>query len=193
MANETQSADHLLTILKRLGPIEGVPEYRVEFRQRHADGLPVVVTPFWVDERREDGKRAGLHDVLCKTRRGEDAVVIGGFTNQFDAMRAMITAREAWEAIRPIERVYFIGTRLERGLLVKVGYSRNPRDRLATLQTAHGEPLQIFATIEGGKALEERYHRRWHTRRREGEWFIIGDCIIKEVERINKMKGTIPA
>ena len=116
---------------------------------------------------------------------GREITFFGGIANEFEAARKLIDCLQAWEIIKPVERVYFIGTKLEAGCLIKVGRSLDPEARLRTLQTAHGEKLHIFATVEGGRDLEQRYHRRWRRRRREGEWFAIGDCITQEIERLN--------
>jgi len=106
------------------------------------------------------------------------------FPSFFDAHNAMILEYRAWLEAQPKPAVYFIGTVLRAGAAVKIGHSRNVAARLRTLQTAHADRLQIFATTPGGKAEEERYHRRWHARRRSGEWFTLGDCIIREIERL---------
>lgn len=105
----------------------------------------------------------------------------------FPAFRMMLDAYEKYLPKRPVSKVYFIGTELRVGGKIKVGVSRHPERRLRQLQTAHPEPLQIFATVPGDKNDEQKYHRRWSRRRLNGEWFTIGDCVINEINRLNSL------
>lgn len=139
--------------------------------------LPRHIYPFLLEQ--DD---AGW--MLLNLEKGGCQSVGGPFTDIFSGFRALVDAYEKWFQIRPVDQVYFIGTRLRVGDLVKVGYSRDPEARLRQLQTSTGEKLQIFATIPGTRETERKYHNRWRARRRAGEWFTIGDCIIAEIERI---------
>ncbi len=152
-------------------------------------GLPLIMSPFAIELcRGENYEPTGGWRVYVATKDAPgDAVLFDQVNGVFAAFRLMVDCYEAWQLIKPMERVYFIGTHLERGKLVKVGYSRDPQMRLRDLQTAHGERLQIFATVPGGKALEAKYHTRWRARRREGEWFTIGDPILAEITRLSEM------
>jgi hypothetical protein len=149
--------------------------------------VPHSLPPFFVrselNPHRDDYR---TWQVCAAHRRGEESfAIVAGLPNQFDALHVMVDILEVWQGIKPVDRVYFIGTELRRGALIKVGYSRDPEARLRALQTGHGETLRIFATTPGGKDLEAKYHRRWHSRRRSGEWFTVGDCIIDEIKRLN--------
>lgn len=150
-------------------------------------GLPENLSPFYIAPNRdaERGLTGTWRVGLLSKRPGDHPIVFDGAPGAFAAYRLMIDCFEAWQLIKPIEQVYFIGTRLEPGKLVKVGFSRDPKARLRALQTGHGEVLRIFATTPGGKDLEAKYHRRWSLRRRQGEWFQIGEPIIKEIERLS--------
>jgi hypothetical protein len=57
----------------------------------------------------------------------------------------------------------------------KVGVSKNPRNRLQTLQTGHPERLQIHYTVETRsrqpKLLETAVHRNIRQHNVNGEWF----------------------
>lgn len=156
--------------------------------------LPDTLGPFYVAPVRDERNgRTGLFNVCAVAAKGGEIILSPDFSDMFHAFRTMLAFYEAWLPTRPVDRVYFIGTELKVGKLVKVGFSRDPQSRLRALQTAHGERLQIFATVEGGKDVEEKYHRRWKARRRNGEWFTIGDCIIDEIDRINATAGKTPA
>lgn len=70
--------------------------------------------------------------------------------------------------------LYAIGN--QQGL-VKVGVTTNPRQRLATLQTAYPFPLQLlglWATPGDGYDIEERAHSLLDHYRMRGEWFRVG-------------------
>lgn len=96
----------------------------------------------------------------------------------------MLDLYEEYFPKRAVEQVYFIGTGMENGCMIKVGYSMYPEARLKTLQTGHPEKLHLLATTPGGRFLEEKYHRRWRVRRAAGEWFYMGDCIRNEIKRL---------
>lgn len=65
------------------------------------------------------------------------------------------------------EYVYLI----DSGHTVKIGYARNPRKRLALLQTGNDEPLRLVAAIPGTKRLERELHELFAGDRVRGEWF----------------------
>lgn len=61
---------------------------------------------------------------------------------------------------------------------VKIGYSKNPAQRLATLQTGHSEPLHMRAMAPGSMAQERALHDRFSHLRVSGEWFRPGEDLI---------------
>lgn len=54
---------------------------------------------------------------------------------------------------------------------VKIGYSRNPKGRLVSLQTSIPERLCILGIVDGGKTEEMRLHRHFSAHCIHGEWF----------------------
>ncbi len=66
-----------------------------------------------------------------------------------------------------VETVYFIRS----GSRIKIGASRNVAKRMAALQTASANRLQLLGTCPGGKAMEFEFHKQWHGQKLEGEWF----------------------
>lgn len=52
---------------------------------------------------------------------------------------------------------------------IKIGISRDPVRRLASLQTGHHETLRLLAVMEGDDRDEAVMHRRFSCQR--GEWF----------------------
>lgn len=154
-----------------------------DLRRDEETRLPTQMYPFYMgkDEDDRDLWRVGFDPRDGKAKPKE----IGGPVPIFTAFRIMLDAYEAWLPIRPVERVYFIGSELRVGGMVKIGFSLNPDARLRQLQTSSHEQLRIFATVPGGRHLEEKYHRRWKPRRKAGEWFVLGDCILDEIARLN--------
>lgn len=161
--------------------------HETDFHRDHETRLPTRLYPFEICEvytpRHEP---TGKWELAHNTWDGRPSRSISKHEGIFAAYRAMIDAYEKWLPNRPQEQVYFIGSELRTGALVKIGYSTNPAARLRTLQTSNAEPLRIFATTFGDRDLEARYHRRWSARRRAGEWFILGDCIIDEIKRLQE-------
>lgn len=182
--------DDLLRLRKQIAkakPRTEAAEWLDDDTVHPVHGLAHGVHPFFVREDLEKGTREslGTWSVWISDRTAHGAsVLIPDLPDFFTAYHRMIDCVEAYEPIRPLDRVYFIGTELRTGLPVKVGFSCDPESRLKTLQTAHPEQLQIFATVVGDKALERKYHQRWRARRRGGEWFTLGDCIINEINRL---------
>lgn len=54
---------------------------------------------------------------------------------------------------------------------VKIGYARDPAQRLMTLQSSHYRDYVFIRVVEGGPADEKRIHRMFHGLRVRGEWF----------------------
>ncbi len=184
----------MVSLLRKVKPLERDHDNWFDEHMRHATGLPLSLAPFWLRQQRDDDSMpSGIWNVCCATRKSDEFVLIADCSDVFAAYHSMVDAFDAWQDIRPVERIYFIGTKLERGQLVKVGFSRDPEARLRALQTSHGERLQIFATTPGSKFDEQKYHRRWRARRRQGEWFTIGDCIINEIDRLASTARTTGA
>lgn len=63
--------------------------------------------------------------------------------------------------------VYFIRV----NAFVKIGYARNPLERLRHVQAASPYPVELMGALPGGTELEERLHRFFDHCRERGEWF----------------------
>lgn len=69
----------------------------------------------------------------------------------------------------------------------KIGYSKNPKKRLASLQGAHYDPLIIrFVSpkLWNVQRVEETLHHRFRSYRRIGEWFTLSDTLIEQLEQV---------
>lgn len=69
--------------------------------------------------------------------------------------------------------VYLIGSPIIRS--VKIGFSDDPTDRAAALQTGSPVQLVVILTIPGGPRLERMLHEYFKEYRTHGEWFDFGD------------------
>ena len=72
-------------------------------------------------------------------------------------------------ADRGAASVYFIQCGLEGP--IKIGWSTNVSERLATAQTYHHEELVLRATAPGGADVEARLHAVFQAAHIRGEWF----------------------
>ncbi len=70
----------------------------------------------------------------------------------------------------------------------KIGVSKNPKQRLRTLQTGNSSELKLVELYQSEFAyqIEKSLQRRYQYLKREGEWFDMS--IINEVTFINECK-----
>lgn len=178
MANVKAIAVHKLST-------DSSKSWRGEFKLEDTE-LPMDLFPFSLQhERGEDSRPNGYYTLTAEAKNGDEIVMTKHLHGAFEAFDAMLAAYRQWLPHKPVQQVYFIGTELRVGAMIKVGTSLHPEARLRQLQTSHGERLHIFATTPGDETLEQKYHSRWSRRRRHGEWFTIGDCILAEIDRLN--------
>lgn len=87
-------------------------------------------------------------------------------TSALEAIRGMrVLALE--DVTEDVESVYFI----ESGGLVKVGWSKRPRNRLIGLINSSGVPPRILAVADGTRAREQHIHSLLEKSRHHSEWF----------------------
>ncbi len=65
--------------------------------------------------------------------------------------------------------IYFI--RNEETNKIKIGYSKDPEERLRTLQTGSSGKLTLLLAIEGTQQDETAWHDRFADARIQNEWF----------------------
>ncbi len=71
----------------------------------------------------------------------------------------------------------------------KIGISGDPRQRVATLQTGHPEPLRLVRSIRcrsaaDARAVEGDLHHYFERNRMNGEWFDLDDRQIRRAIRL---------
>ena len=120
--------------------------------------------------------------VMIKRVFGGDTMSKAQFRARVEAMdRARGVKPPAWkdelEATRPKKRpyptrafVYFVQSGGEQGP-IKIGSTSNVKGRIASLQTAHPEPLRVRLLVPGNTETELAFHRRFAEFRMSGEWF----------------------
>ena len=88
------------------------------------------------------------------------------------------------EPVRPRsfgDRIYFI--QLGTNGPIKIGCSRNPPNRLRTLQTSHPlEILRLLGHFRGGPQVERGLHQTFASDRIRGEWFVCSPKLLKFIE-----------
>jgi hypothetical protein len=72
---------------------------------------------------------------------------------------------------------------------IKIGKSVDPWKRLASLQTAHYEPLEMLAIMPGSEDLEHGLHRAFGKYMKRGEWFQENDELLAFIEMV---RATFP-
>lgn len=77
-------------------------------------------------------------------------------------------------------KVYFIVC-IEQNT-VKIGSSKNPKARMAQLQTSHASPLSLAFTTPGGQEEERRLHDKYKAHRLKGEWFRLEGELLQFVQ-----------
>lgn len=80
------------------------------------------------------------------------------------------TAEQQRSPSAPVEWVYAIQAGGYGGD-IKIGISRDPVARLATLQVGSSEPLRGVAAWRGSRADEKALHAMYASHRLHGEWF----------------------
>lgn len=63
--------------------------------------------------------------------------------------------------------VYFLWA----GEAIKVGFSKDPFSRVASLRTSISDPVRMVFAVPGTLGDEKRLHRRLRSQRLRGEWF----------------------
>lgn len=70
---------------------------------------------------------------------------------------------------------------------VKIGFAKSVKHRVANLQTAHAEPLQLLAAALGTTADEASLHGEFGAHRVSGEWFKHGPWVDGLIARLAAM------
>ena len=71
--------------------------------------------------------------------------------------------------------IYLIKCEMPEGDMFKIGYSRNPDQRLKELKTANPNPLTVVAKFQTkhNRLIETNFHRLYKHKNIDGEWFYL--------------------
>jgi hypothetical protein len=77
---------------------------------------------------------------------------------------------------------------------IKIGYSKDPADRLVKLNGMAPSPLELIAILPGDMADETLLHKRFQNHRIHGEWFsdateIVEFFCVTDRDRVEKLHG----
>lgn len=79
------------------------------------------------------------------------------------------------------------------GLSFKIGYSKNPQNRVTALRSPTGSGCTIKSLLVGNRRLERIAHLTWADHKIEGEWFNsspkISDWFSNHPKQIENMEG----
>lgn len=67
---------------------------------------------------------------------------------------------------------------------IKIGYTRNIKNRMGSLRTEHGRACTLLATCPGGKSKEYSYHFQFAAGCVDKEWFHPSEALLAEIERL---------
>lgn len=148
--------------------------------------LPELIGNGWLEQTPEGFRIPGFQPVFPNpkalsqvTQQGDDIdIPIRLLTEEERAQREQERRNASPTPMRVTlkSHVYFI-QQGESGS-IKIGYSKNPAQRLATLQTGHSEPLHMRAMAPGSMAQERALHDRFAHLRVSGEWFRPGEDLV---------------
>ena len=85
--------------------------------------------------------------------------------------------------------VYFIiieATPKEKYL--KIGFAKDPKARLANLQTSSPLQMELLGFIEGDRKLEKAFHKMFGPLRRLNEWFLYTETAEAVISRLDFFK-----
>lgn len=150
----------------------------------HAGGYlhpdpPAGWTWFWGGELRQGGPHACSEECwqkVCRSPDGKFYLPDSHKRRAEDRKRHAMARAEPglWKASEPpspkVEPVVYFIQRGSEGP-VKIGFSKNPKGRLSSLQTGIPERLHLLGVLPGGKEEEQRLHRYFAAYCIQGEWF----------------------
>ena len=96
--------------------------------------------------------------------------------------------------------IYFVVARNSRTKMwknrVKIGLSKSPEKRIATLQTGNASKLDLWyffpVNVEKGRCLESHIHKKFKWSQDRNEWFKVYPCVRKFIKAHQEFTGRDP-
>jgi Meiotically up-regulated gene 113 len=148
-----------------------------EYVYRFSDEFVISYECFWASRTNHQGRKKALRLI----RRNRPDIFDGRSRRSKSAKDGYVDSL-----------VYFVQGKNTKN--IKIGFSRDPTSRIATLQCGSSEELVPLKWIRGGKPLEKELHEKFSHLRLHGEWFrsdpelidYIGNLIIKEAPNMSE-------
>lgn len=125
------------------------------------------------------------YDVKVRLLTPEEQAAKAASTMTMEQVREHIAEQRA--RIRGKPHVYFI-QQGDSGA-IKIGCSKNPAQRLQSLQTGHSEPLRLLTCAVGSQAQERALHDRFAHLRVSGEWFRPAEELLAYIRLVNDRRA----
>ena len=111
----------------------------------------------------------------CRVEKSGGRWGVRYYLDRRDLIRIRDSHPRPYQLHKPLDDkpdyIYFIKQDHGDRAYVKIGISRNPKERLKYLQTASPVELELMLCIEGDRDLERLIHGAFADDRAEGEWF----------------------
>jgi hypothetical protein len=85
--------------------------------------------------------------------------------------------------------IYLISSKYENQTFYKIGWTkRSPEKRLKELKTGNSQDLKIEKVFKSkfGPKIERNLHRRFSSKRKNGEWFELDEDEVSQFENLCK-------
>ncbi|MEG3877644.1 GIY-YIG nuclease family protein [Microcoleus sp. herbarium7] len=138
-------------------------------------------------ESREGNRRAeNLITSLYEALKKRDKDTINGVAFLYHKQLPAPSYFRQNSAVEPTQQywIYFILD--DRNNAIKIGYSKNPLQRLSELQTGNSTRLRLIKTIEGGITVERKLHTKFKNLRIGGEWFQASQELMQFIGSLEK-------
>jgi hypothetical protein len=74
---------------------------------------------------------------------------------------------------------------------IKIGITRDPMQRLRTLQTGNASELKLLAAVAGEAELEQTIHAKFESARIHGEWFARCPELQQFIDRLKECDSVV--
>ena len=115
----------------------------------------------------------GIYSIILSCRKTKKSKIRYLILNQVRQSRDIIKALIDFEVPEDIPNMYVYAIREKESRRIKLGISRNPKERLKQLQTGNSQELELIATKKTVNGFEDEalLHKTNEQHAIRGEWF----------------------